>query len=176
VKQNADRVLVGLIVVLAAVLVLVVAGTLEQHVTVPGDTAPEFRVLTTRGRTITPKDFPGKVLVLNFWASWCPPCIEEAPSLNAFADEMGPKGVVVLGVSIDRNENSYKKFIAKYGINFDTYDDPDADVSTSYGTFQIPETYIIDKSGKVVEKIISNPSTAQGFMDPEFLNHVSKML
>jgi cytochrome c biogenesis protein CcmG/thiol:disulfide interchange protein DsbE len=172
VKQNADRVLVGLIVVLAAVLVLVVAGTLEQHVTVPGDTAPDFRVLTTRGRTITPKDFGGKVLVLNFWASWCPPCIEEAPSLNAFADQMGPKGVVVVGVSIDRNEASYKKFLSKYGVNFDTYDDPDADVSTSYGTFQIPETYIIDKSGKVVEKIISN----QNFMDPEFLAHIDKML
>jgi cytochrome c biogenesis protein CcmG/thiol:disulfide interchange protein DsbE len=85
---------------------------------------------------------------------------------------MGPKGVVVLGVSIDRNEASYRKFISKYGISFDTSDDPDANVSTSYGTFQIPETYIIDKSGKVVEKIISN----QNFMDPEFVEHINKML
>jgi cytochrome c biogenesis protein CcmG, thiol:disulfide interchange protein DsbE len=172
VKTNVDRLLVGLIVVLAGVLVWVVTPTLEQHVTVPGDTAPDFRVLTDRGRTVTPKDFGGKVLVLNFWASWCPPCIEETPSLNAFADQMGPKGVVVLGVSIDRNEDSYKKFKAKYGISFDTSDDPEANVSSSYGTFQIPETYIIDQSGKVVEKIISN----QNFMDPEFLQHISKML
>lgn len=171
-KQNADRVLVGLIVVLAAVLVWVVKPTLEQPVTVPGDTAPDFRVLTTRGRTISPQAFPGKVLVLNFWASWCPPCIEEAPSLNAFADRMEPKGVTVLGVSIDRNEASYQKFLKKYGVTYDTSDDPEADVSTSYGTFQIPETYIIDKSGKVVEKIISN----QNFMDPEFLAHIEKML
>jgi cytochrome c biogenesis protein CcmG/thiol:disulfide interchange protein DsbE len=172
VKQNADRVLVGLVVVLAGILVFVVSGTLDQHVTVPGDTAPDFRVLTTRGRTISPVAFPGKVLVLNFWASWCPPCIEEAPSLNAFADQMGPKGVTVVGISIDRNEASYQKFLSKYGVSFDTYDDPDADVSTSYGTFQIPETYIIDKSGKVVEKIISN----QNFMDPDFLDHINKML
>lgn len=169
----------GLIVVLAAGLVVAITGfkplwtgILDQRVIVPGDTAPDFRVLTTRGRTMTPQDFPGKVLVLNFWASWCPPCIEEAPSLNAFADQMGPKGVVVLGISIDRNETSYKKFLSKYGVNFDTWDDPDANVSTDYGTFQIPETYIIDKSGKVVEKIISN----QNFMDPEFLAHIEKML
>jgi peroxiredoxin len=172
VKLNVDRLLVGLIVVLAGVLVWVVTPTLEQHVTVPGDTGPDFRVLTDRGRTVTPKDFGGKVLVLNFWASWCPPCIEETPSLNAFADQMGPKGVVVLGVSIDRNEDSYKKFKAKYGITFDTSDDPEANVSSSYGTFQIPETYIIDPSGKVVEKIISN----QNFMDPEFLQRINKML
>lgn len=171
-KQNTDRLLAGLIVVLAAGLVFVVSGTLEQHVTVPGDAAPDFQILTTRGRTISPQNFPGKVLVLNFWASWCPPCIEEAPSLNAFADQMSSKGVTVLGVSIDRNENSYKKFLQKYGVNYDTADDPDANVSTSYGTFQIPETYIIDKSGKVVEKIISN----QNFTDPEFLEHIKKML
>ena len=68
------------------------------------------------------------MVLLNFWASWCPPCIEETPSLNAFAEQMGPKGVVVLGVSIDRNEDSYRKFISKYGIQFDTSKDPEGDV------------------------------------------------
>jgi peroxiredoxin len=149
-----------------------VSGTLEQHVTTAGDTAPDFRVLTERGKTMTPRDFGGKLLVLNFWASWCPPCVEETPSLNAFSLEAAKKGIIVLGVSIDRNETAYKKFLAQHRIAFDTSFDPEADVSTSYGTFQFPETYIIDKSGKVVEKIISN----QNFMDPDFMDHLSKML
>jgi peroxiredoxin len=172
VKHNSDRILLGLIAVLAVALVWVVSGTLEQHVTTVGDTAPDFRVLTEHGKTMTRSDFGGKVLVLNFWASWCPPCVEEAPSLNAFAQEAAKKGIIVLGVSIDRNETAYKKFLAQHKIAFETSIDPEADVSSSYGTFQIPETYIIDKNGKVVEKIISN----QNFMDPEFMDRLTKML
>jgi cytochrome c biogenesis protein CcmG, thiol:disulfide interchange protein DsbE len=171
VKQNSDRWLLGVVVLLAGALVFVVSGTLEQRVTEAGDKAPEFRVLTERGRTVTPKDFGGKLLILNFWASWCPPCVEETPSLNAFAQQMAPQGVVVLGVSVDRNESAYKKFLTQHKIAFDTSLDPEADVSSSYGTFQFPETYIIDSSGKVVEKIISN----QNFVDPEFISHISKL-
>jgi peroxiredoxin len=172
VKHNSDRILLGLIVVFSAALVWVVAGTLEQHVTTVGDTAPDFRVLTEHGKTMTPRDFGGKLLVLNFWASWCPPCVEETPSLNAFAQQAAQKGIIVLGVSIDRNQNAYKKFLAQHKIAFETSIDPEADVSSAYGTFQFPETYIIDQSGKVVEKIISN----QNFMDPDFMDHLTKML
>jgi peroxiredoxin len=171
-NAKTDRLLRVGMGLLMVVLVYVIYAAIHQRVVVAGDDAPEFSVRADNGRTVSLSNFGGKVLVLNFWASWCPPCIEETPSLNAFADQMGPKGVVVLGVSIDRNQDSYKKFIAKYGIQFDTSEDPEADVSTSYGTFQIPETYIIDQSGKVVEKIISN----QNFMDPEFLQHIQKML
>jgi cytochrome c biogenesis protein CcmG, thiol:disulfide interchange protein DsbE len=173
VKQNTDRLLMGLVAVLAVALVWVVSGTLEQHVTVAGETAPDFRVLTANGRTITPKDFGGgKLLILNFWASWCPPCVEETPSLNAFADQMRSKGVLVLGVSVDSKESAYKNFLKQHNVSFETAFDPEADVSASYGTFQFPETYIIDKSGKVIEKIISN----QNFTDPEFVAHIQKLL
>ena len=171
-KRNSDQALWSLIAVFAIALVWVVAGTLEDHVTVPGDTAPEFRVLTSAGRTMTPKSFGGKLLVLNFWATWCPPCIEETPSLNAFAKQVAGRGIVVLGISVDRNEKSYKNFLQQHRITFDTSFDPEANVSSSYGTFQFPETYIIDRSGKVVEKIISN----QNFLDPEFIDHLSKMI
>jgi peroxiredoxin len=171
-KNNTDRLLVGLILVLAAVLVFVVSGTLEQHVTVAGDTAPDFRVLTASQKTLTQSQFGGKLLVLNFWASWCPPCVEETPSMNQFADLMRSKGVVVLAVSVDRNEQAYQKFLKKYNVTYETSFDPEADVSASYGTFQFPETYIIDKNGKVLEKIISN----QNFADPEFVDHITKLL
>jgi peroxiredoxin len=172
VKSTADRILAGAVAILAVALVWVVYGTLEPPIVNAGDKAPNFSILTDRGRKITPEDFGGKLLVLNFWATWCAPCVEEAPSLNAFQREFAGKGVVVVGVSIDTNEKQYKRFLDSFHIAFDTARDPDATISSRYGTFEIPETYIIDSSGKVVQKIISN----QNWTDPEFVAHIQKML
>ena len=170
--RSVDRLLVGAIVVLAAALVWVVSGTLQDRVINAGDTAPDFKIVSDSGRTYTRKDFGGKLLVLNFWASWCEPCVQEVPSLAAFQRVMGPDGVVVLGVSIDTNEKRYKQFVQRFRVNFPTARDPKADISSSYGTFQIPETYLIDSTGKVREKIISN----QNWVDPQFLARVKSML
>ena len=171
-KQRSDFIFLASIVLLAGALVWVVSGTLEQRIIQVGDTAPDFTVTTDHGRTITRENFGGKVLVLNFWATWCPPCIEETPSLNAFARTYGPQGVVVLGVSTDRNEKLYRQFVQMYNVGFETARDPESNIPASYGTFQLPETYIIDRSGKVVEKVISN----QNWMDPDFLARIKSML
>lgn len=167
-----DRILLGAVIVLAGTLIYVVTGTLEPRIVNAGDTAPNFKITTDSGKTVSVDNFGGKLLVLNFWASWCPPCVEETPSLEEFARELGPEGVVVVAVSIDRNENLYHRFIQRFGISFETARDPEANISSSYGTFQIPETYLIDQHGKVLEKVISN----QNWMDPEFLAAVRKML
>lgn len=167
-----DRILLGAIAVLAGILIYVVTGTLEPRIVNAGDAAPNFKITTDSGKTVSIDSFGGKLLVLNFWASWCPPCVEETPSLEQFARELGPEGVVVVAVSIDRNENLYHRFIQRFGISFETARDPEANISSSYGTFQIPETYLIDPHGKVLEKVISN----QNWMDPEFLAQVRKML
>jgi cytochrome c biogenesis protein CcmG, thiol:disulfide interchange protein DsbE len=164
--------LVGAIVVLAAALVWVVSGTLQERVINAGDNAPDFKIVSDSGRTYTRKDFGGKLLVLNFWASWCEPCVQEVPSLAAFQREMAPDGVVVLGVSIDTNQKRYQQFVQRFRVNFPTARDPKADISSSYGTFQIPETYVIDNTGKVREKIISN----QNWVDPAFVARVKAML
>jgi len=163
---------VAAIAVLAAALVWVVSGTLEARVIKAGDMAPDFRVVTDSGKTLTRSDFGGKVLVLNFWASWCPPCIEETPSLNAFSKQLKDQGVVVLAVSIDTNQKLYRQFIDKYKVAFDTARDPDENISADYGTFQIPESYIIDQTGHVREKIISNTN----WTDPEFVARVKSFL
>ena len=170
--MKLNRALIVLVIALAIALVVVVASTLQPRIVEAGDTAPDFKVVTDQGDTITRAQFGGKLLVLNFWATWCPPCIEEAPSLDQFQREYGPKGVVVVAVSIDRNEKLYRQFLARTSPSFQTFRDPSADISESYGTFQIPETYIIDRSGKVLEKVISN----QNWMDPEFLKRVQQWL
>ena len=171
-KTSADKILIGLVALLVLALAVVVYPTLEQKVINAGDNAPDFLVVTESGKKLNVKDFGGKVLILNFWASWCGPCVEEAPSLDAFNRAMAPQGVVVLGVSIDRNEKMYKRFLKDYNISFETSRDPDWEVNTRYGTFIFPETYIIDKSGKVREKIIA----AQNWMDPAFLARVKALL
>jgi peroxiredoxin len=94
------------------------------------------------------------------------------PSLVAFQREMGPQGVVVLGVSVDTNKELYNRFIDQYGVNFETSRDPDWNVAASYGTFQLPETYVIDSSGRVVEKIIG----IRDWMDPGWLAGVRRRL
>jgi peroxiredoxin len=162
----------GLIVALTAALIWRVSGKLEEPVTKVGDSAPEFSVVSDSGKTLTQKDFGGKLLVLNFWAAWCGPCVQEVPSLEAFQKEYGPKGVVVLGVSVDTNPNLYQRFKDQYGVSFHTSRDPGWDIAARYGTFQLPETYLIDSSGKVVQKLIA----AQNWMDPTFLASVQKLL
>lgn len=171
-KSTTDRILAGLIVALVAALAWKVSGSLEEPVTRVGDKAPAFSVRTESGKTITPTSFGGKLLVLNFWATWCQPCVAEVPSLEAFQREFGPQGIVVLGVSVDTKPELYDRFLNRFNVTFETSRDPEWDIAARYGTFQLPETYIIDSSGRVVQKIIA----AQDWMNPKWLESVKKLL
>jgi cytochrome c biogenesis protein CcmG, thiol:disulfide interchange protein DsbE len=110
--------------------------------------------------------------VLNFWATWCPPCVEEMPSLNELARRFEGKGLVVLGVSVDKDENAYRQFLTRMKIAFPTARDPEQKINQEYGTVQYPETYIIDAQGKVIDKIIS----AVNWTDDKMVNHVQSLL
>jgi thiol-disulfide isomerase/thioredoxin len=150
-KTRVDRSLqVGILLLLGAFVYSIYAG-IEQRVVAQGDQAPGFRITTDNGRTLTLPDFGGKLLVLNFWASWCPPCVEETPSLSRFASEYAARGVVVLAVSVDHNANTYRAFLDKSKPAFLTA--RDLSLHEQFGTFMYPETYVIDAKGKVVLKI-----------------------
>jgi peroxiredoxin len=172
VLKRSDSIIVAVITVLVAALVYVVSGTLETPVIKAGDRAPAFTIVTDQGRTISPSRFDGKLLVLNFWATWCAGCVQEITSLNAFQKKFASRGVVVVGVSMDANERTYKQFLQRFNIIFATTRDPGWDLSASYGTFQLPETYLINPSGLVLEKIVA----AYNFMDPAFLMRVEQLL
>lgn len=118
-----------------------------------GEAAPDF-ALQDGSKTVALHDFKGDVVVLNFWATWCPPCIEETPSLVEMQKELAPKGVKVLGVSIDVDQNAYEKFLKDYRIDFLTVRDPQKRTPSLYGTFGWPETFIIDRKGVVRRKFI----------------------
>src|SRR5262249_24407166 len=105
---------------------------------------------TEGGRTVSLSNFGGKVLVLNFWASWCPPCIDETPAMSRFAEEYAKRGVVVLGISVDKDEKAYRAFLEKFKPQFLTT--RELTIHEQYGTFMYPETYVIDTTGKVLRK------------------------
>jgi peroxiredoxin len=171
-RSKADRILLAALGVCFLGFIFVIRDLFEQRIIDVGDKAPEFSVRTETGRSITETDFGGKLLVLNFWATWCPPCIEEIPSLDQFAREFAPQGVVVLGVSIDKNESAYRRFLQQRKLNFQVARDEKADIPTQYGTFKWPETYVIDRSGTVVLKHIG----PRNWMNPDIIREVKSLL
>ncbi|MBI4905478.1 MAG: TlpA family protein disulfide reductase [Acidobacteria bacterium] len=155
-----------------ASLILVTVSTLEQRIVQAGETAPAFTITTDGGQSVSVNSFGGKLLILNFWATWCPPCVQEMPSLVEFAEKMKAKGVVVLGVSVDKNEKTYKQFLQSARVTFVTARDPEANISSSYGTFKYPETYVIDQKGNVLEKFIG----PENWSDPKVLERIQRHL
>ena len=138
----------------AAVLVLFAVPSYRQgEASLAGKSADNFTA-EIAGKTEHLSDFKGKVVVLYFWASWCPPCVSEAPAMNRLQQYIASRNGVVLGGSIDEDPQAYDKFLKDYNVNFPTFRDPSKKISLEYGTSIIPETYIIDRHGKIARKII----------------------
>jgi len=171
-RSRTDRILQLGILVLLGVFSYVIFVSIHERIVQVDDSAPDFSIIADNGRTISRANFGGKLLVLNFWASYCEPCIEELPSLDQFQRELANQGVVVLGVSIDKDPKAYKRFLQKYNVSFLTARDPDNKINAEYGTFKIPETYIINRDGKVVGKIISSTN----WTDDRMMSYVKSLL
>jgi cytochrome c biogenesis protein CcmG, thiol:disulfide interchange protein DsbE len=135
-----------------------------------GSAAPDFTVRDSE-RAVTLSQFKGQVVVLNFWATWCPPCIEEMPSLVQMQERMKSKGVTVLAVSVDVDEGSYRRFLRDHNVNLLSVRDADQKSNELYGTFKFPETYVIDRNGVVRRKFIG----AVDWMDPEVIDFLGKL-
>ncbi|MCU1284498.1 MAG: Thioredoxin-like protein [Acidobacteriales bacterium] len=139
------------------------------HPQMVGSPAPDFTVHDS-DRTVALHDFRGKVVVLNFWATWCPPCVEETPALVALHSQMKDR-ITILAVSLDQDQNAYNKFIKDHGIQFLTVRDAEFKSSTLYGTFGYPETYIIDSKGILRRKFIGPVDWTK----PEIIEYLSNL-
>jgi cytochrome c biogenesis protein CcmG, thiol:disulfide interchange protein DsbE len=162
----------GVVAFIALVFVFFAQPMYRQgEPTVAGKTAEDFPT-EIAGRPGHLRDLRGKVVVLNFWASWCPPCVEETPALNHLQKYIASRDALVLGVSQDEDPDAYEKFLKDQGISFPTFREPSRKVALEYGTPIIPDTYIIDRHGKFLRKFYG----AQQWDSPEMLAYFDSIL
>jgi cytochrome c biogenesis protein CcmG, thiol:disulfide interchange protein DsbE len=164
---RASICLLALMLLLSSVLSGCYSGTRPPRI---GQAAADFTVQDGEHK-IALSDFRGKVVVLNFWASWCPPCVEETPSLVKMQHRLQEKGVVVIGISWDVDSEAYHNFLKSHGIDFLTVRDDAQNTGKVYGTVKIPETYIIDRKGIVRRKFISSVD----WNEPDVVDFLSKL-
>jgi peroxiredoxin len=166
----------ALAVAAAIILIFALPSYRQGEASIAGKTAENFP-LTLGGKPAHLSDLRGKVVVLNFWGSWCQPCVEEAPGLNRLQKQIASRNAVVLGVAADEDDAPYQKFLRDQGVTFLTYRDPAtkdnrSSIAESYGTTMVPETYIIDRHGKIARKIIG----FQQWDSPEMLAYFDTVL
>ena len=162
----------GIALTLAAVMVYRVQGHLRVYEVGVGDRAPDFRVEGVQGAGVSLQDYEGKLVLLNFWATWCPPCVQEMPSLNAIYEDLRDRGLVVLGISVDEDAEQYQAFLERSGVTFPTARDPDRTVSTRYGTVKYPESYLISRTGRVLRRYVG----PENWLKPEIANYLRSVL
>ena len=125
----------------------------NSHLPRIGATAPDFMVQDSE-RSVALSQLRGQVVVLNFWATWCGPCVEEMPSLVEMQRRLKSKGITVLAVSVDVDPNAYHNFLTRHTVNLLTVRDPEQKANSLYGTFKFPETFVIDRNGVMRRKFV----------------------
>jgi len=168
------KLLAALGLVVAAAGAFVVLQAKKGYGLKPGSLAPTFRLVALSGETVELASLRGKVVVVNFWATWCPPCVEEMPSLEGLHLALMKEGLVVLSVSVDEDEAGLRGFVARAGITFPVLRDPGGYHSAqAYHTTGYPETFVIDPSGRLLEPAYVGPAR---WDTPEAIDHFRSLL
>jgi cytochrome c biogenesis protein CcmG, thiol:disulfide interchange protein DsbE len=157
----------------AAVALSLRQGATKKPVAV-GLYAPDFHVTDFRtGKTLSSSDLKGKVLFVNFWASWCDPCKEEMPSVDAIYKEMASnKDFVMITILYRDTPVTAVAYMKSKGYVFPVYSDPDGATARTFGVTGVPETYVIDKNGVLQKKMIG----PDNWYSPEERDFVSSLL
>jgi peroxiredoxin len=114
--------------------------------------APDFSLKDAHGRSLSLSSLRGKVVLINFWATWCPPCKAEMPSMNRLYNEIRNRGFEVVAISTDNSLSTIKDFLARNRIDFPVLFDETKSVTRQYHVFSMPTTFLIDRSGMIAEK------------------------
>jgi cytochrome c biogenesis protein CcmG, thiol:disulfide interchange protein DsbE len=121
------------------------------HPAQPGQAAPDFTI-SDGTTTVHMADYRGRVVLLNFWATWCAPCVEEMPSLLELHHDR--PDLAILAVSIDENPDAYSRFLVRHNVDLTTVRDPAQKAAKLFHTEGWPETYIIDRNGVIRRKVV----------------------
>jgi peroxiredoxin len=112
--------------------------------------APDFTLQDVNGKRHTLSDYRGKVVVINFWASWCPPCVSEMPSLQILADKLSRHQIPVIGVGVGERRDSVRRFLKSMPIRFPLLLDINSEVMETWSAPSLPTTLVIDQKGRIV--------------------------
>lgn len=133
-------------------------GTTAENVEIgieKGNAAPDFELSDLEGNPVKLSDFQGKVVMVNFWATWCPPCRIEMPHMQKFYEDYESKDVVILGVNLtptEQNEEAIKPFVEEQKLTFPIVLDPAGEAMLTYQVVAYPTTYLLDSKGVIQEK------------------------
>ena len=117
--------------------------------------APDFTLPDLNGKRVSLADYKGRVVLLNIWATWCAPCVEEMPSMEKLHQELKDEKFVILAVSIDESgAKAVRPFMKKHKLSFPALIDSAGTLNNLYRTTGVPESFIIDKQGRILEEII----------------------
>jgi peroxiredoxin len=126
-----------------------------------GKRAPALKGQELGGGTFSLKSERGKIVIVNFWASWCEPCIQEAPELSTYAWHVRHDGVVVVGVVFNDTVSSATDFAAHYGSLYPSVIDPGGTIALRYGVISPPTTFVIDRQGRVAATLLGATTAKQ---------------
>lgn len=126
-----------------------------------GRIAPAYRAPSIDGDTVDLADLRGSVVILNVWATWCRPCVAEMPALQRLHEQLGPDGLSIVAVSVDNAAlvmgdpaAAVRSFVREYGITFPVLLDPETRIESAYPVAGLPVTYIIDRDGRIRERVL----------------------
>ncbi|MFU2157836.1 peroxiredoxin family protein [Caldisericum sp. AR60] len=132
------------------------------------ETAPDFSWKDNNGNVVKLSDLKGKVVLLDFWATWCGPCRMTIPHVEAIYEKYKDKGVVVIGINLDQDDLSkVQQFIKEQGMKYLVVADPNSKVAGLYGVNSIPRFFIIDKNGKIAKMIIGYDPNMEDVLSKE---------
>jgi thiol-disulfide isomerase/thioredoxin len=153
--------------ILAVIVALVAVGWVVRDRFLPvekGSRAPDFAAYDMQGRPVRLSELRGQVVLLNIWATWCPPCREEMPSMQRLHERLGPAGLRIVAVSIDaasgqsdasgRPGGDVEAFLREMGLTFTVWRDPEGGIQRVYRTTGVPESFLIDRDGVIAKKAI----------------------
>jgi cytochrome c biogenesis protein CcmG, thiol:disulfide interchange protein DsbE len=168
------KILFGVLILSVCLVLVWILSYLDEPVgpVAEGGMAPEITFVNQAGRSFSLKDFRGKVVLLNFWATWCAPCREEMPSLNALQHHFENQPLSILAFSVDDSWAAVLPFLRQGGYTLPVFADFDRKTATRFGTLKFPETYILDKQGRVQLKIIGDTN----WMAPEMVSTLHRMI
>jgi peroxiredoxin len=165
-----------LFVLLAGYAVGMTAFAQHNHSAVEAATsepAPDLLLNKLSGNKIHLNEYKGKWVFLNFWATWCPPCLQEMPEMEMFYQQFKKKNMVMLAVSVDKDSPStIASFIKDHGYTFDVFLDPDGESLSKFGISTIPATFIINPKGEIV----SQANGPRSWMDKEIIKYFNDLM